>query len=104
MRSKKLRDSARGQECTFQIPGVCNENPETTVLCHIPTKETGGMGMKPDDCTSTAFGCSSCHDAIDGRTDNLEYRASRWFYNFRAVGRTQRRWIEMGLAAFKGAK
>ena len=104
MKSKKLRDSARGEECSFQIAGVCNGNPETTVLCHIPTKDTGGMGMKPDDATNSAFGCSSCHDAIDGRTDSLEYRANRWFYNFRAIGRTQRRWIALGLLKVAGLK
>lgn len=36
-RSKALRDSARGQCCTLQIPGICNSNPETTVLCHLPS-------------------------------------------------------------------
>lgn len=64
-RSKALRDSARGQCCTLQIPGICNGNPETTVLCHLPSN-THGMGYKSDDYWAV-FGCSSCHDAIDGR-------------------------------------
>jgi hypothetical protein len=33
--SAKLRASAKGELCTFAIPGICNHNPETTVLCHI---------------------------------------------------------------------
>ncbi|HHK5888093.1 TPA: nuclease domain-containing protein [Serratia marcescens] len=44
-RSKALRDSARGQCCTLQIPGICNGNAETTVLCHLPSP-THGMGYK----------------------------------------------------------
>lgn len=64
-RSKALRDSARGRCCTLQIPGICNGNPETTVLCHLPSS-THGMGYKSDDYWAV-FGCSSCHDVIDGR-------------------------------------
>jgi hypothetical protein len=103
VKSQKLRNSARNQECTFQIAGVCNGDTATTILCHLPS-DTGGMGMKSDDATCAAFGCSSCHDAIDGRTQSYEYREAQWFYNCRAIGRTQRIWIEMGLAVFKGLK
>ncbi len=34
--SKKVRDSARGQDCTVRIPGTCNFDPATTVLAHLP--------------------------------------------------------------------
>lgn len=104
MKSKKLRDSANGEACTFQIAGVCSGYWETTSLCHIPTKDTNGMGMKVDDATSAAFGCSSCHDVVDGRIKNDEYKNNKWFYNFRALGRTQRRWIELGLMKVTGLK
>lgn len=30
-----LRKAARGRECQVRIPGVCNGNPETTILAHI---------------------------------------------------------------------
>lgn len=63
--SKKIRNAARGEECCFQIVGVCNHNPETTVLCHLPD-ESKGMGLKADDL-SAAFGCHECHSAVDGR-------------------------------------
>jgi len=46
----------------IRIPGVCNWNPETTVLCH---QNGGGMGIKTDD-SEGAFGCSNCHSAVDG--------------------------------------
>ncbi|SFI83944.1 nuclease domain-containing protein [Albimonas pacifica] len=63
----KLRQSARGRECTLRLAGACNRNPETTVLCHV---KTGGMGRKCPD-TAAFFGCSDCHSIYD-RAD------SRW--------------------------
>lgn len=102
MKSKALRDSARGQECTFQIVGVCNHNPETTVLCHLPD-ESSGVGKKADDF-SAAFGCSACHDAVDGRSSCFEFSSNAPFYVHRAMKRTWRKWFEMGLLKIKGAK
>ncbi len=39
----KLRKSVRGWDCTVRINGVCNFNPDTTVLAHL---NGAGMGMK----------------------------------------------------------
>lgn len=62
-----IRKAARGQDCTLRIPGVCNYNPETTVLCHSPYLSSGrGMGLKAPD-EDACFGCSSCHDRLDRR-------------------------------------
>ncbi len=61
---KNLRKAARGRDCQVRIPGVCNFNPETTVLAHI--RRGGGIGMKPSDLCGV-LACSSCHDMIDGR-------------------------------------
>jgi hypothetical protein len=62
-----IRKAAQGQDCTLRIPGVCNYNPETTVLCHSPYLSSGrGMGLKAPD-TEACFGCSSCHDHLDKR-------------------------------------
>ena len=102
MKSKYLRDSARGQECAFQIVGVCNGNTETTVLCHLPD-ESNGMGKKSDDFVA-AFGCSACHDVVDKRSWCDEYIDHMGFYNLRAHSRTLRKWIEMGLIKIKGLK
>ena len=49
-----------------RLPGVCNHNPETTVLAHVRLAGVSGMGMKADDLLG-AWACSSCHDAIDRR-------------------------------------
>lgn len=60
---QKLRDSARGESCTLRIYPYCNGNTETVVLCHIGK---AGMGIKSPDWQAV-YGCSSCHDVIDGR-------------------------------------
>jgi hypothetical protein len=63
----KIRASARDQECTLQFPLVCNHRTDTTVLCHSNQLKDGkGMGLKAPD-TSAAYGCSACHDVLDGR-------------------------------------
>ena len=43
-----IRKAAKGEQCTLNIAGVCNYNPETVVFCHFPS-ETHGMGLKSDD-------------------------------------------------------
>lgn len=96
IRSKKIRESARGETCTLQIPGVCNGDPETTVFCHFPD-ETNGMGTKSCDL-SGGYGCSSCHDLIDRRTHVRGFAPEeREFFMRRAQTRTMRRLIEKGV-------
>lgn len=58
----KLRKSARGQECTVRIPGICSHDKDTVVLAHLPG---GGMGGKVADIFG-AFCCSKCHSVVDG--------------------------------------
>lgn len=63
----KIRQSAKGQDCQVRIIGVCNFNPETTILAHPNAYAAGkGAGMKALDGLG-AYCCSSCHDVIDGR-------------------------------------
>jgi hypothetical protein len=62
-----IRRSARGEACTMLIPGICNGDNSTTVLCHSNRLEDGkGMGLKAPD-TEACYGCSACHDVLDGR-------------------------------------
>lgn len=62
-----IRKAARDQDCTIVLPGVCNRDPATTCLCHSNELVDGkGMGLKAPD-TAAAFGCSACHDVLDGR-------------------------------------
>jgi predicted chitinase len=90
--STKLRNSAKGQPCMFQIPGICNHDPATVVLAHLPS-EIKGMGNKSDDFHA-AFACQNCHEAIDN------HRLSRedcLYYSMRALQRTMRNWVSRGL-------
>ncbi len=62
----KIRDSAKGEECQVRIIGVCNFNPETTVLAHSNRMAAGkGKGLKALDPLG-AYACSACHALIDG--------------------------------------
>jgi hypothetical protein len=61
----KVTESAKGENCTIRLPGHCNFNPETTVFCHINgIRFNHGVGYKTK---FGAYGCSSCHDVVDGR-------------------------------------
>lgn len=62
----KLRKEAKGRDCMVRLVGICNHNPETTVLAHVRMAGISGMGLKADDLLG-AWACSSCHDAIDRR-------------------------------------
>jgi hypothetical protein len=82
-----IRRSAKGEECQFGLAGICNANTETTVLCH---KNGAGMGMKAPD-TLAAYGCSDCHDVMDGRRPRpfgLSYEAMQVLFDM-AIARTQ---------------
>ena len=89
----KLEKSARGRECQVRIPGVCNYDPATVVLCHL---HNGGMGRKCDSLFAF-FGCSDCHDVCDGRrkTSIKPDYIKEWTHE--AVFRTQKIWLDEGL-------
>lgn len=95
-KNKKLTEFARGQECTLNIAGVCNYNSETSVWCHF-NLEGGKMGGKTDDL-SGGIGCSSCHDALDGR---VKYEwcnpDEKYFYMARSMKRSLLLAIENGV-------
>lgn len=65
LRNNKLRNAAKGQQCAVQIIGVCNFNPGTVVLAHLPST-THGVAYKSDDFWAVDC-CSNCHDVLDGR-------------------------------------
>jgi hypothetical protein len=66
-----LRENARGRECQIRLPGICNFNPETTVLAHDRLAGITGMGMKAPDVLG-AHACSACHAEVDRQTQVLE--------------------------------
>lgn len=100
----KIRDSARGEDCTLQIHPYCNGNPATVVLCHLPSERKGVALKSPDHWA--AYGCSACHDVIDSRNPQA-IQALGWpeieRCMMRGLYRTQQRLIEKGLIIVKGA-
>ncbi len=92
--SQKLRDSAKGMDCTFETE-FCNYDRSTVVLCHLPS-DVKGMGNKSHDFNA-AFGCSDCHAAID------QHRIPHApFYMLRGLQRTQAIWRDRGLIVIAG--
>lgn len=88
-----LRKSARWQECQIRIPGVCNFNAETTVLCHWPDL---GMATKSPDLLA-AYGCSECHAAVDRKAHmDLERDYVRLCFA-EGILRTQALWVKQGV-------
>lgn len=91
-KSKKITDSARGENCTLRL-SVCSGNPETTVWCHLGDS---GMGTKSSDVIG-CYGCSSCHDEIDRRTrviKDLNFIAAQ---EYRALKETLQILLDKGL-------
>lgn len=93
--SAKLRQSAKGQPCTFRLAGICNFNPETSVLCHVPCGMRGTAHKGPD--VVAAIGCSACHQVLDQEpwkvdgNDIVRALAETWMY-----------WLRMGLIKVAG--
>jgi hypothetical protein len=50
----------------IRLPGICNHDPDTTVLAHVRLVGVSGMGMKSPDLLG-AWACSACHDVVDRR-------------------------------------
>jgi len=93
IRSKKITEAARDQDCTLNILGACNYDPATVVFCHFPD-ESHGMSRKSDD-VSGGFGCSACHSVVDGAVKSPEFAERRDWYLRRAQTRTLRKLFEM---------
>ncbi|ENC6723378.1 nuclease domain-containing protein [Vibrio harveyi] len=90
--SKKIRKAAKGQDCTLRLIGICNFNPETTVLAHIGF--AGGWATKCGD-NIAVFACSNCHEAIDSHG-----RSKHAADKLRALEETQQLLIDKGLLTF----
>lgn len=93
--SKKIRNSAKGEDCTLQIGGVCRGDNETVVLCHFPLHDGGSARLNGE--ISAGYGCFSCHSVIDRREYTSLSEADREFYMRRSMVRTLDRLVEKGL-------
>ncbi|ECF1703336.1 DUF1364 domain-containing protein [Salmonella enterica subsp. enterica] len=95
MKKVDLTKAARGRACTVRIPGICNHNPETSVLAHYRLAGTCGTAIKPHDMQA-AIACSACHDAVDGRTRTEYEHESLLLMHAEGVLRTQEIWRKEG--------
>lgn len=60
----KVTSSARGEDCTIRLPGVCSFNPDETVFAHIAGIRFGhGTAIKTK---LGAYACYRCHLVLDG--------------------------------------
>ena len=84
-----LRKLAKGKPCQVRIEGVCNFNPETTVLAHLRMAGITGTGMKANDLLG-AWCCSACHSATES---NPELRKEF----LEGMARTQNELVKMGV-------
>ena len=105
IRSNSIRQSAKGELCTMQVVGVCNNNPETTVFAHFRWIGGCGTGIKPSDLQG-GFACSECNRWTDSPTPkerDAEYESDRNFYAARSIARTIERLYEKGIISIRGA-
>jgi hypothetical protein len=66
-RNQKIRDSARGEECTVRLPG-CACIVDATIWSHYRGEAGGkGMALKSDDLCG-AYACTFCDSVYDGQT------------------------------------
>ena len=87
---KNLRHLAEGRDCEARLVGICNSNPETTVLAHFRLIGIRGGGSKNPDLIA-GWLCSACHAWVDTHKDcqtQLDFA--------KAVFRTQAKLIEEG--------
>ena len=98
LRSKAIRNAARGEQCQLQIPGVCNGDPATVVACHSPLAEDRQGTKAPDH--AVAFGCSDCHDHLDKRAGRISAEDQHYYFH-RGMVQTIARLIEMGIITVK---
>lgn len=91
-----LRQLARGKPCMIRVPGICNRDPETTVLAHVRIIGISGMGHKAPDIFG-AWACSACHDYVDNRRPNSAGAVQRRLDLLEGMVRTQYELLQMGL-------
>lgn len=90
LKSKKLRDSARNQQCTVHSP-VCSYDSDTTILAHY-NLDGGCMGGKSGDL-SAGYCCHKCHEWLD---QNKPSKEDALFYKSRSIVRTHLVMLEEG--------
>ena len=92
----KITDSASGEDCLIRVPGICCFDPAQTVPCHVRLVGISGMSLKAPDLF-IAYGCTPCHDYVDGRTQGPETYEERRLLLLEGMVRTQEKLCRKGL-------
>lgn len=96
-----LRDYAKGKPCMIRVPGICSFDKDQTVLCHARMVEIPHENGKLPDLLA-AFGCSPCHDIVDGRAGSWKVfnRETRRLMLLEGVMRTQSYLVKHGIVSW----
>lgn len=63
----KVTESARFEDCTVRIPGICTFDPSQTIWSHARSSRAGkGRGIKAIDLAG-AYACTACDAVYDGQ-------------------------------------
>lgn len=92
MKSKKIRESARGECCALRVSPQCGHDDETVILAHLNSNYRG-MGFKSPEIFSV-YSCHQCHLMLD--SSQVDYQNQ-----LRANQETQIKLIEKGLIIIK---
>ena len=84
-------------------PGICNRDNTTTVLCHERVSGLSGAGLKAPDFFA-AWGCSCCHDVVDGRVESALTYEQRRLALSEGVRSTQICLINAGIVVIVGER
>lgn len=87
MKSKKIRESARNEDCTLRVSSQCQDG-ETVVFCHLNTPFKGVAIKSPD--LFGVYGCYHCHVLLD--SSKVDYQDQQ-----RALFETQYKLYQKGL-------
>lgn len=94
MKSKKVRDSARNEQCSLRVTMECLDG-DTVVFCHLNSNYRG-VGLKSPDLFGV-YACCWCHRELDmnrvSKADQL-----------RALMETQMKLYDKGLLKLEGVK
>jgi hypothetical protein len=94
IRSRKYLDGARGETCKLRFVGICNNDRDTVVACHIHNASFG-LSRKADDF-SVIDGCANCHRFLDTEAHKIS-RALLLEHILRGLQETLRSRIDSGL-------
>lgn len=94
--STDLRKYAKGQQCQIRLGGICNGNPETTVLAHLRLAGITGIAQKAPDVLG-AWSCSACHAVVDANGGKVLDRDSAKLAFYEGIARTQAQLVKRGI-------